>query len=106
MKLYIRSQDRFTLTKYNNNIKIIETKNLKEKLQNSILSMLSDMEQMQSYLKDGWSIIVDDINMGVYLTKERALEVFDEIQKMLTDRSYYIGSDTPVVTKIYEMPKE
>ena len=82
MELWIRSQDKYTLIKAEN-IKIIETKGLKEKLENSILSCLSDMEQVKSYLKDGYSILVDENNVGVYESKERALEVLDEIQNRL-----------------------
>ena len=86
MNLYIRSQDKYTLVKYNKNIKIIETKGLKEAFEDSAFDFLKDMEQIQDYLKDGWSIIVDDINLGVYKTKERALEVLGEIQDILMPR--------------------
>ena len=82
MELWIRSQDKYTLIKAEN-IKIIETKGLKEKLENSILSCLSDMEQVKSYLKDGYSILADENNVGVYESKERAMEVLDEIQSKL-----------------------
>lgn len=100
MNLWIRSQDKYTLIKAKN-IKIIETKGLKEKLENSILSCLSDMEQVKSYLKDGYSILADEINVGVYNTKERALEVLDEIQEIMTNLA---DSDLKIIQ--YEMPKE
>ncbi len=83
MELYIRSQDKYTLVKYNKNIKIIETKGLKEAFEDSAFGFLKNMEQVQGYLRDGWSIVVDDINLGVYATKERTLEVLNEIQKIL-----------------------
>lgn len=44
----------------------------------------------------------DDIDLGSYETKERALEVLDEIQNILAKR--YLGY--PNYEGIYEMPKE
>lgn len=111
MNLWIRSQDKYTLIKAKN-IKIIETKGLKEKLENSILSCLSDMEQVKSYLKDGYSILADEINVGVYNTKKRAIEVLDEIHQRLIDlQTIEIEPDFYKATKrnlscVYEMPKE
>ncbi len=110
MELWIRSQDKYTLIKAKN-IKIIETKGLKEKLENSILSCLSDMEQVKSYLKDGYSILAEEINVGVYNTKERALEVLDEIQDkfkvLVTNEAgaeFILAKN--LVPIIYEMPKD
>jgi len=100
MKLWIRSQDKYTLIKAKN-IKIIETKGLKEKLENSILSCLSDMEQVKPYLKDGYSILANEINVGVYKTKERALEVLNNIQHWLIQ-----VNDNKQQVIVYEMPEE
>lgn len=103
MDLWIRSQDKYTLIK-TKNIKIIETKGLKEKLENSILSCLSDVEQVKSYLKDGYSIVADEINVGVYNTKGRALEVLDEISKLVENAMYHTQINNEVL--FYQIPKE
>lgn len=109
MELWIRSQDKYTLIKAEN-IKIIETKGLKEKLENSILSCLSDMEQMKSYLKDGYSILADETNVGVYESKERALEVLDKIQQRIIDISCFVyRTDSYCLCNsdfVYEMPEK
>lgn len=52
-----------------------------------------------SDLKDGYDIVDDEHRYGRYETKERALEVLDEIEK-------YINSDIMMNLDIYEMPKE
>lgn len=41
----------------------------------------------------------EDIILGTYKTKERALEVLSDIQK-------YINSDVMINLDVYEMPKE
>ena len=82
MELLIRSQDKYTLLKYNNKITIIDGTGMKEALNKSLFSALADMEQMKS-LKDGWLVNVDDLTLGTYATKERALEVLDDIQNFL-----------------------
>lgn len=103
MELWIRSQDKYTLIKAEN-IKIIETKGLKEKLENSILSCLSDIEQVKSYLKDGYSILANEINVGVYNTKERALEVLSDINRYVEKATFHKEISDEVI--YYEMPKE
>ena len=64
--------------------------------------------------QEGYTIYYDDSidNMlGTYATKERALEVLDEIQRLITDlqyMSYAIPNDkfTGYRPNVYEMPKE
>ena len=50
------------------------------------------------------------IELGVYSTKERALEVLDEIQSIIDsgDNSYYSKEDDAYITfyGAYKMPKE
>jgi hypothetical protein len=74
MKLWIRSQDRMTLCKCNN-------------------IYIDDEWVSPYYIKD------DTLTLGKYLTKERALEVLDEIQNILETRN-------DVSQMVYEMPKE
>lgn len=50
-------------------------------------------------LEDGYDIENGDFRFGRYRTKERALEVLDEIEK-------YINSDVMMNLDVYEMPKE
>lgn len=86
MKLWIRSQDKMTLCKCNN-------------------IYIDDEWVGPYYIKD------DTLTLGIYKTKERALEVLDEIQKMLDGR--WIKEKALNVTMqdifpimFYEMPKE
>ena len=51
--------------------------------------------------------------VGIYKTKERALEVLDEIQNILKPQEYeiekgngYYTKSTNISTYVYEMPKE
>ena len=86
MELWVRSQDKTILRKVNT-IGIVEG-------------------------RDFWSIDENlTVSFGKYKTKERALEVLDEIQYLLRGHVYeshinkfdiYNGDDI----KVYEMPKE
>ena len=80
MELWIRSQDRKELIKAN---------------EISIESEMINRNETKKYFVD-----VNDYYFGTYKTKERALEVLNEIQKYIllpnTDNSAYV----------YEMPKE
>lgn len=78
MDLYIRSQDKMALAKYD-------------------LLILEKYENKYMFIADHYK------NMGVYKTKERALEVLDEIQNKLCPKEMInLGQGTIV----YEMPKE
>ena len=86
MELWIRSQDRRNL---------IKTERL-------YVSGTND----EYYIGD--SLIG---HIGIYKTEERALEVLDEIQRLITDlqyMSYAIPNDkfTGYRPNVYEMPKE
>lgn len=76
MELWIRSQDRMTLCKCNN-------------------IYIDDEWVSQYYIKD------DTLTLGKYDTVERALEVLDEIQEIMTNLA---DSDLKIIQ--YEMPKE
>lgn len=76
MELWIRSQDRTFLRKVNT-IGIVEG-------------------------RDFWSIDENlTVSFGKYKTKERALEVLDEIQDLL--QNAYVGNTNRIV---YQMPEE
>jgi hypothetical protein len=74
MELWIRSQDRMTLCKRNN-------------------IYIDDEFVSPYYIKD------DTLTLGKYSTKERALEILDEIQNILETRN-------DVSQMVYEMPKD
>lgn len=77
MELWIRSQDRTFLRKVNT-IGIVEG-------------------------RDFWSIDENlTVSFGKYKTKERALEVLDEIQKLL--KTAELNDDINVI--VYQMPKD
>lgn len=100
MELWIRSQDKMALSKF-------------------------DLLILEKEVK-GYMFIADHYkNMGVYSTKERALEVLDDIQKLLMPQVIIKSIDTSVEianlnhivnpsyetiqqlnTYVYEMPKE
>ena len=76
MELWIRSQDRIFLRKVNT-IGIVEG-------------------------RDFWSIDENlTVSFGKYKTKERAIEVLDEIQDLL--QNAYVGGSNRIV---YQMPKD
>ena len=93
MELWIRSQDREGLIKVNDSICIID--------------------YGDEYFRQ---ISIDNLQIGVYRTKERALEVLDEIQKILCPpMNFIVGcnilKEEPKIEQIsdvivYEMPKE
>ena len=89
MELWIRSQDKTTLLNYN----------------------LIGMEMNMAESSTGkWCFIGDHYAiMGTYESKERALEVLDEIQKHREkiEKMYFLGIEEAIFEKTtYEMPKE
>ena len=107
MELWIRSQDKEDLIKVNKKVSIMD------------------------YGKDCFiPILIDDLQVAEYRTKERALEVLDEMQKLIQPPTNFIVSqhidfdnngegligcnilkEEPKIEKIsddivYEMPKE
>lgn len=106
MELWIRSQDRLTLLQVQNDIEIIDYRGLKKTLENSVFSFMSSMEQVKSYVekKDGWGLKANEICLGIYETKERALEVLDEIQERIIELDHKIFHYE--LDCVYEMPKE
>ena len=121
MELWIRSQDKLTMMEVND-IKIIDYRGLKVQLEKSIFSFVADMDQMESYLdKDGWGLSCNETCLGIYETKERALEVLDEIQKTIINNEVIriimpnvkdmrgneeLYKENVFNTMVYEMPKE
>ena len=83
MELWIRSQD-------------------KKKL-HSVKHLELDNNETGIFIADTYTLL------GKYATKERALEVLDEITKRKDelDKSYFLGMDeASFVSSIYEMPEE
>lgn len=110
MNLWIRSQDKLTMILVSKSIQIIDYRGLKKQLEESPLSFLKDMEQVKSYIeKDGWGLRVDEVCLGIYESKERALEVLDEIQsyKDKLEKAYFLRmTESEFVSSTYVMPKE
>ena len=108
MELWIRSQDKETLIKIEN------------------ISIDSENYIIGNLISDDNKSICDYWRLGHYKTKERALEVLDEIQKLLQpqmvlskvgkpiaetcDGTLYLDPDEYEIkelsTYVYEMPKE
>lgn len=86
MELWIRSQDRETL-------RLADTLDIYK---------LGDDEEKRFVIEE------TGFDIGCYKSKERALEILDEIQDKMRDRYILQGSSvypTPNVV-VYEMPKE
>lgn len=98
MELWIRSQDKEILL----NIKGIQYQNCK----------LVENETVEANILIGFYNYYDNEILGEYETKERALEVLDEIQDELIGSDFMpIEKNEEVVltcgsAKIYEMPKK
>ena len=86
MELWIRSQDKLRLAK-------IESVIINYNMQTEILG--------NCYSADG---IEKDIPLGEYASKERAIEVLDEIQNILATEWDF--KDKFSMCRVYEMPKE
>lgn len=90
MDLWIRSQDKEILTKINKSLDIEEIR--------------KDVNYLKDYKDNRYLIESEDYILGTYQTKERALEVLDEIQELilkLDKRITHYELDC-----VYEMPKE
>jgi len=100
--LSIRTQDRMCLVPYD-----------------SILAIKKDYAINAWSLEtvvihNGYSIVCDAGILGIYKTKERALEVLDEIQWRIEQNEIIIKEEptdncysyTPKRSNVYEMPKE
>ena len=79
MELWIRSQDKRILQKVNN------------------IFLDANYENKRIVTYDG-----DNTELGTYETKERALEVLDEIQKLL--KTAELNDDINVI--VHQMPKD
>lgn len=85
MELWIRSQDRKELLPINDKLYII-------------------LNHSRATLIDEYYICHRSETLGAYETKERALEVLDEIQKTLAGDGEIEAFETTLV--VYNMPKE
>lgn len=97
MDLWIRSQDKASLVKINNVIGLKYNDNK---------TIIANYQPDFTDKYDGYYEI-----LGTYKSKERALEVLDEIQRLITDLqylSYGIENDKfcSYRPNVYEMPEE
>jgi hypothetical protein len=103
--LSIRTQDRMALVPYNEVICI--TRHNKNAI-DMIMSKDKDIKADMVYMV--W--IGGNGKLGTYKSKERALEVLDEIENAYRDRTVYLkGNETDYVSLaslpiVYQMPKE
>ena len=115
MELWIRSQDKGKLIKANN-IEISHHYSYKD-IQEKYLLPSGSFEYRKVQKKDKYikSVIMcnDEITLGTYKTKERALEVLDEIQDILKPQQYEVPTERETFTTspnisnyVYEMPKD
>lgn len=94
--LSIRTQDRMALVPYKGRI---------------LISIKDGVVNFKQELARNTLVIVNEDNvytqLGTYATKERALEVLDEIEKALRDDCVFSTSTGAVlIPTVYRMPKE
>ena len=97
MELWIRSQNKLKLLKVNN-LSICYG----EKWYN-------EDSLLRNKWENSYEIQNNDICVGIYQTKERALEVLDEIQKHIINLGETVlnyGKEYYTYERVYEMPKE
>ena len=123
MELWIRSQDKETLLKVEK-IKKYDVYSQKVEKQNYMprnATSYDDMQQVTAYVDDKYLrtiIVANDVEVAEYKTKERALEVLNEIQSYLIPKLHHIydrdleGNNVKVLgvdsiqTMIYAMPED
>ena len=103
MDLWIRSQDRQTIMKFEGVI----IGDLSDWYENSL------SETMDNIISDGGGYFINALisnrPLGYYKTEERALEILDEIRnyKDKLEKAYFLGmTESEFVSSIYEMPNE
>jgi len=110
--LSIRTQDRMALVPYDSSIIIRENgKNEIAIILNKFKKNPIDIEKEYEYALI-YGYYMQGFELGRYATKERALEVLDEIEKKLVDRNVYLkdnGSNYSALGTlpiVYQMPNE
>lgn len=91
MDLWIRSQDKTDLRKVR---KVVYLEP----------GMSLNLPSGETIENDNYLVMVDGYCLGNYKTQERALEVLNEIQELLTDRICFDNYNS--LNLIYEMPQE
>ena len=114
--LSIRTQDRMALVPYDSEIeikyslnekgseKLNDTKTTTEYITNRII-LIQFEENVEYYL------VSNKTKLGTYKTKERALEVLDEIEEVILSANMWVNDGiavdkVPPQNRIHQMPKE
>lgn len=95
MELWIRSQDKEILTKVNKRLDIEEIR--------------KEVSYLKDFKDNHYLIENEDYILGTYQTKERALEILNEIQDLDIKNNPNIKVNCyaySLIRVIYEMPKE
>ena len=112
MNLWIRIQNKEQLIKINKDISINDTKKYKKML-NSLNIDVTDSEYdkvdgidiiRDAFNVDGYMLTTDKLLLGIYKTKERALEVLDEIQNEIKNQ-YLLKPKETIELPIIESAK-
>jgi hypothetical protein len=109
--LSIRTQDRMALVPYDSAICIYERQtNELDIILQRFKKEPKDLEKLYEYALAMGRIEVGLV-LGTYATKERALEVLDEIQEAILSANMYVGDGiviekTPPQEVVYQMPNE
>ena len=112
MDLWIRNQNKEQLIKINKDITITDTKKYK-KILNPLNINVTDSEYdkvdgidiiRDAFNVDGYMLTTDKLLLGIYKTKERALEVLDEIQNEIKNQ-YLLKPKETIELPIIESAK-
>ena len=101
--MWIRSQDKVHLIK-------VDTFYLKEFISPSIIKFIDCTETIEKPFPDNYCICTNDICLGTYLSKEKALQVLDDIQQEIVESNYIYYDNKSIVclpkTIVFEMPSD
>lgn len=89
MCLWIRSQDKKALVQVNQSIKIINGTEIIKRIEDNHIYSSSQKKLALENIQEGYSMIIDDINLGTYSTEDRALEILDCINGLLEPMIIY-----------------
>lgn len=89
MKIWIRSQDKLKLCLVDN-IKIVDYTELKKMIEKSDYAFILNVASIEENLvPDGCGITYNEICLGVYNSKERALEILNDINSHILDKNIF-----------------
>ena len=104
MGIWIRSQDKKRLI--NSDVFAIEEKRYFQKINGRYTIHIDNEKNIHT----DWKILANNLTVGIYSTKEKALKVLDEIQECIEANNSHHNSqwdNTPhLVYNVFQMPQD